>query len=147
MIGLRGGHGALDQRRQTGSMTVWPGGAAGTAVSARGTPGASGVKALRNRALRSKAAGEGVEDVASVIAGHQAGAGAEVSLAVREAGRQLAGHSDRYLRVLLAVPQVDRGGHVLKAKAPRPAVPEQVSGHDRGSLPVALLQVLDQSRL
>jgi hypothetical protein len=45
------------------------------------------------------------------------------------------------------VPQVDRGGHLLKAEAPPAAIPEQISGHHRGPLPVALPQVGDPELL
>ena len=62
-------------------------------------------------------------------------------------GGHLPGDRDEDLRVLLAVPQVDRGGHLLKAEAPPAAIPEQISGHHRGPLPVALPQVGDQELL
>ena len=108
----------------------------------RNIPGlaAPGVPALGPRALIAsvafsvllKGAGQGGKDSGRVIAGHQVAAGAEVGLAVRKAASQLARGGDGDLWVLLAVPQVDRGGHLLQAEAPRTAVPEQIGGHDRG---------------
>lgn len=82
-----------------------------------------------------------------MIAGHQVAAGPEVRLAVRKAGYHLPGDRDGNLRVLLAVPQVDRGGHLIEAESSRTAVPEQVGGQDRCPLPVALPQVGDQELL
>ena len=77
------------------------------------------------------------KDLAGVIAGHQVAAGAEVRMAVRDPGGQLAGGGDGDLRVLLAVPQVDRRGHLIETEAPRPGVFEEVGGHGGGALPVA----------
>ena len=82
-----------------------------------------------------------------MVAGHQVAAGPEVFLAPGKAGGHLPGDRDEDLRVLLAVPQVDRGGHLLKAEAPPAAIPEQISGHHGGPLPVALPQVGDQELL
>ena len=82
-----------------------------------------------------------------MVAGHQVAAGPEVCLAPGKAGGHLPGDRDEDLRVLLAVPQVDRGGHLLKAEAPPAAIPEQISGHHGGPLPVALPQVGDQELL
>ena len=80
----------------------------------------------------SKGAGHGGKDLSGVIACHQVTTGPEVRLAPGKAGRHLAGDGDGNLRVLPAVPQVDRGGHLLQAEASRTAVPEQIGGHDRG---------------
>ena len=91
-----------------------------------------------------KGAGHGGEDFARVIAGHQVAAGAKVRLAVRNAGRQLAGDGDRDLRILLAVPQVHCRGHLIEAETPRPGVFEQIGCHDGGALPVAFPQVLNE---
>ena len=66
-----------------------------------------------------------------MIAGHQVATGSEVRLAAGKTRRHLAGDGDGNLRILLAVPEVDRGGHVIEAEAPRTAVPEQVGGRDR----------------
>lgn len=82
-----------------------------------------------------------------MVAGHRVAAGPEVCLAPGRAGGHLPGDRDGDLRVLLAVSQVDRGGHLLKAEAPPAAIPEQTSGHHRGPLPVALPQVGDQELL
>jgi hypothetical protein len=80
-----------------------------------------------------------------MVAGHPVAAGPEVCPAPGKGGGHLPGDRDEDLRVLLAVPQVDRGGHLLKAEAPPAAIPEQISGHHRGPVPVALPQVGDRS--
>ena len=60
-----------------------------------------------------KGAGHGGKDFADVIAGHQVATGPEVRLAPGKARCHPAGEGDGNLRVLLAVPQVDRHSHVL----------------------------------
>jgi hypothetical protein len=66
-------------------------------------------------------AGQRGKDFAGVIAGHQVAAGSKVCLATGKAGCHLSGNGDRNLRVLLPVPQVDRGGHLIEAETPRTA--------------------------
>jgi hypothetical protein len=53
----------------------------------------------------------------SPIAGHQVATGSEVRVAAGKTRRHLAGDGDGNLRLLLAVPEVDRGGHLIEAEA------------------------------
>ena len=72
-----------------------------------------------------KGAGQGGKDFTRVIAGHHVATGPEVRLAPGNAGCHLAGDGDGNLRVLLAVPQMDRSRHLIEAEPPRTGVPEQ----------------------
>ncbi len=94
----------------------------------------------------SEGTGYDFKDLAGVIAGHQVATAPEVWLAVGKTGGQLAGDGNGNLRVVFAVPQVDRRSHLIEAEAPWPGVHEQIGGHGRLALAVALPQVGDQRR-